>query len=138
MNDISIRELLSDQVSDIYKLDKPIQANILELQKRLNVIRKEYGKPMRVTSGFRTLHHHLEIYAAKGILDKSKIPMQSRHLFGYAADISDINKDLQKWCLNNVPLLEKVGLWCEDFSATRSWIHFQIVPPPSGKRFFKP
>ena len=44
MNDISIRELLSDQVSDIYKLEKPIQANILELQKRLNIIRKEYGK----------------------------------------------------------------------------------------------
>jgi len=135
---ISIKELLGSEVSDIRKLEKPIQENILELQKRLNVIRAAYGMPMIVTSGFRSLHHHLEIYAAKGILDKKKIPMQSRHLFGYAADISDVNKDLQKWCLANNELLEKTGLWMEDFNYTRSWVHFQIVPPASGKRYFIP
>jgi hypothetical protein len=81
---------------------------------------------------------HLEIYRKKGITDQSKIPMKSRHLIGAAIDIYDPNKILQSWVLSNVKVLEEVGLWCEDFSATPNWVHFQILPPASGKRFFKP
>lgn len=120
--------------------DIPIahQHNLEELLKRINVIREAYGKPMTVTSGYRSLQDHLRIYSQKGITDRSKIPMASQHLSGCAVDISDPNKELQAWVLQNVALLEQVGLWCEAFEATPTWCHFQWKPPKSGNRFFKP
>lgn len=83
------------------------------------------------------MEHHLAIYKAKGV-PFAHIPMKSKHLFGQAADIADGNKILQQWCKDNVQLLETTGLWMEDFSATPTWCHFQIVPPASGKRWFMP
>lgn len=134
---ITYKELLSGNLLS----DVPIehQQNLQELLKRINVVRVAYGKPMTVTSGYRDIQHHKDIYRKKGVPD-NKIPMQSRHLYGMAVDISDPNQELQAWCLSpaGLHILETVGLWCEDFSATKNWAHFQIVPPKSGKRFFLP
>ena len=133
---ISFNELIKGSViSDI-----PIehQHNLEELLKKINIIRAAYGKPMIVTSGYRSMADHLRIYSQKGITDRSKIPMASNHLYGRACDISDPNKQLQAWCKQNEALLASVGLWMEDFSATPTWCHFQILPPKSGKRFFMP
>ena len=135
---ITITELLSGQAKSIQDLPKAHRENLTELCRRMNIIRTAYGKPMIITSGYRSLKHHLEIYAAKGITDQKKIPMMSRHLIGYAADTLDRHQELQAWCLGNVPLLKSTGIWIEDFSATPTWVHMQIVPPASGKRFFKP
>lgn len=44
------------------------------------------GAAVTVTCGFRSMAHHLKIYAEKGITDKSKIPMKSYHLSGLAVD----------------------------------------------------
>lgn len=115
-----------------------IQANLTILLDRLNLVRTAWGKPMTSTSGLRTMKHHLEIYAAKGITDPKKIPMKSRHLSGEADDISDPKRELQAWCKANEAKLAEIGLWMEDFSATPTWVHFQIVPPASGKRWFMP
>ena len=60
------------------------------------------------------------------------------HLFGKAVDFADGNGELKKWVLNNMKVMEDAGLYMEDFSATKTWLHVQIVPPKSGKRFFKP
>lgn len=104
----------------------------------MNVIRAAYGKPMSVTSGYRSMAEHLRIYKEKGITDKTKIPMKSRHLFGEACDISDPKGILQTWCKVNIKKLEEAKLWCEDFNSTPGWCHFQTVAPKSGKRFFIP
>lgn len=133
---ITMQELLKDAKLEDQTQD--IQDNLVELLVRINKVRAAYGKPMTVTSGLRTMADHLRIYAAKGITDKSKIPMQSNHLYGRAVDISDPNKELQAWVLKNVKLMEEIGLWMEDFSATTNWVHFQINPPKSGNRFFQP
>jgi len=133
---ITLKELIKDQ--DFDELDESIQSNLYELLNRINKIRTAYNKPMIVTSGLRTMEHHLAIYAAKGITDKSKIPMRSNHLYGRAVDISDPDRELQKWIENNVPLLEVVGLWCESFLFTKTWVHMQFNPPLSGRRFFIP
>lgn len=98
------------------------------LLEKINLIRTKWNKPMTVTSGYRSMEHHLEIYAAKGITDQSKIPMKSKHLFMQACDISDPERDLQKWCKDNVSFLEEIGVWMEDFSKTPNWCHFQSVP----------
>lgn len=138
---ISLKELIGN--TDYNKLDKPIQQNLMTLLERINKIRSVWNKPMSVTSGLRTMEHHIEIYKKiaqdKGIpFDESKVPKFSQHLSGGAVDIADSKKELQKWCKDNETILADVGLWCEDFSATNSWVHMQIFPPKSGKRFFLP
>jgi len=133
---ITFKEIIKNiSISDI---DHAIQINIEDLLAAVNVIRTAYGKPMTVTSGLRTMADHLRIYAQKGITDKSKIPMGSLHLKGLACDIADPKQELQSWILANIDILEASGLYCEDFSASPNWVHFQCRPPKSGNRFFKP
>lgn len=124
---------------ELLKIPKDDWENLEELLDKLNQFRKAYGKPLIVTSGYRSMQDHLRIYADKGITDRSKIPMQSKHLSGLAVDViaNDI-KDLHKFVTDNVQTLEKIGLWVEDLSITTSWLHLQIVPPKSNQRFFKP
>jgi hypothetical protein len=115
--------------------------NLNLLMFKLNKLRDAYGKPLQVTSGYRSMEHHLAIYAAKGITDKKKIPMKSRHLYGLAADlvpVEDSIEHLHDWVLDNMKFCEEVGLWLEAMSATPTWLHVQIVPPKSGVRIFFP
>lgn len=131
---ITFKELLKGYfISDI-----PIahQHNMEILLIAINVVRTAYGKPMIVTNCYRSNQHHLDIYYAKGVTDKNKIPMKSNHLSGRAVDIADHNGELYAWCKANTAILERAGLWCEE--GTNGWVHFQIVPPPSGKRWFLP
>lgn len=133
---ISIDELLSGQAK-LGELSNEVQNNLQELLVKVNKVRTAYGKPMIVTSGLRTKQHHLEIYARKGIYPP-KVPMKSNHLSGRAVDFADANGELKKWVKANIKLMEEIGLWMEDFSATKTWCHFQINPPKSGNRFFMP
>lgn len=112
-----------------YSLTPELEANLLELQKRMNVIREAYGKPMRVTSGLRSEADQARINPGAP---------KSKHLNGQACDISDKDGDLWKWCMINMDLIVSTGLWLEDKDATPIWVHFQFVPPASGKRIFKP
>lgn len=100
---------------------------------RLSQVREAYGKPMIVTSGFRSEEDQRRIYA-----NKDKVPMRSAHLVGAAADIADRDRNLAGFCYDNIKLLETIGLWCEDTTRTFTWVHFQIYPPASGSRFFLP
>lgn len=120
-----------------------IQESLKILLEKINKVRAAYNKPMTPTSGLRTMADHLRIYEdiakKKGEkFDKSKVPMKSTHLFGQAVDIFDPKRELQKWIQENIKLMEEIGLWFEDFSVTTNWVHFQINPPKSGKRFFMP
>jgi uncharacterized protein YcbK (DUF882 family) len=133
---ISIIELLSNQAK-FEDLEKDIQTNLTELHRKVNLLRSAYGKSMIVTSGLRTKKHHLDIYARKGIFPP-KVPMKSNHLFGRAVDFADGDGKLKAWVLENIKLIEEIGLYMEDFSATKTWLHVQTNPPKSGKRFFKP
>lgn len=133
---ITMQELIGKYKWD--DIEDDIQTNLKVLLERINKIRDAYGKPMTVTSGLRLTIDQIRIYKEKGITDLKLIPMKSLHLSGLAVDISDPNKEMQTWCLANVPLLESIGLWCEDFSATKSWVHYQCKAPASGSRFFKP
>lgn len=130
MSELLQGKSLEDQSADI-------QANLQILLDRVNKIRAEWGKPMTVTSGLRTMEDHLRIYAEKGITDPAKIPMQSKHLYGQAVDIYDPDLELTAWLKqNDNQSLIDAGLWCEAGNA--NWVHFQIVPPKSGSRWFLP
>jgi len=131
---ITFKELLSgNTLADI-----PLghQLALEKLFAALNKFRIIYGKPMNVTSGYRTMQHHLEIYSRKGITDRTKIPMNSKHLSGKACDFADPSSALYAYCLENINVLESCGLWIE--AGTVGWVHFQCEPPASGKRVFIP
>ena len=63
---------------------------------------------------------------------------RSKHMLGQAIDISDPDGVVDDWCMNNLDVLEEVGIWLEHPSATKGWAHWQIVPPGSGNRCFYP
>lgn len=121
-----------------FPTDAEIDANLATLLERMNKVRTAYNKPMTVTSGLRSKADQIRIYNQKGITDLKKIPLASKHLIGAACDISDPKGVLAKWVQENMPLMEEIGLWFEDFKSTPTWVHFQIQPPKSGARIFKP
>lgn len=108
---------------------KDISDNIDKLLIVLNKIRKEYGQPMTVASGWRP---------SKINESTSNAAKKSNHLLGLAVDIRDIDGKVMRWCLNNLKLLSDLGVYLEDFRYTPSWVHFQIVPPKSHKRIYVP
>lgn len=64
-----------------------IIANLKRLAEKLEEVRVLLGnRPMRITSGYRTVADHYRIYREMGVTNKAKIPMGSHHLNGTAAD----------------------------------------------------
>lgn len=135
---LSMDELLMGKKME--ELDQNIQDNLPKLLEQVNKIRVLWGKPMTPTSVVRTMSEHLAIYAKKGITDKKKIPMKSKHLFGEACDIYDPDLSLTDWLKSNPQIMEDCNVFCE--SGNKNWVHFQIVPFGSykdgGTRWFNP
>lgn len=112
-----------------YPTDKEVDNNLKILLERMNKVRTLWNKPMTVTSGLRSQADQARI--------NPNAP-KSNHLLGAACDISDPKKELATWIKANIDEMAKIGLWFEDFDSTPTWVHFQIYPPRSGKRIFKP
>jgi uncharacterized protein YcbK (DUF882 family) len=130
---ISVNELLSGNTLE--DQSEEIQKNLEVTSDKLSKVRAKYGKPLRVTSGLRTMEHHLEIYRKKaetaGVpFDESKVPMKSKHLYGEAGDLVPVDgdvEDFKQWCIDNDDFLREVGIWMEAFHSTPTWVHMQSV-----------
>lgn len=114
--------------------DAEIDTNLKILLERLQALEHEYVKqtnnpPFHVNSGLRSLADQARI---------NPKAMHSKHLTGAAADISDPNSQLWTWTIDNMPVVEAIGLWMEDKHYTPTWVHYQIQPPKSSKRIFIP
>lgn len=106
-----------------------VSLNINVLVERLNLL-IHWGCPItRITSGLRSVADQKRINPAA---------MRSKHLTGAAADCYDPERKIANWCKDNLQVLEDVQLWCEDFGHTPTWVHFQCLPPKSGRRVFLP
>jgi hypothetical protein len=103
-------------------------ANMKTLLSRVNKLAAAWGKPLVVTSGYRPAAANAAANGKPG----------SAHLSCSAVDVADPTKELAKWTLANLPLLEELGLYIEDPAYTVSWVHYTIRAPKSGKRVFKP
>lgn len=127
---ISMDELLMGRAK-LEDLSPEIQANLNLLLERINKVRTAWGKPMHVNSGLRLVGQQPANAAAK-----------SNHLVGLAVDIGDdADGTLWQWVLANLQLMQNIGLWFEDPRWTHNmgnWVHFQVVPPKSGKRIYVP
>lgn len=114
-----LKDLISGQ-----ETTPEVLANLNRLFATLKIIEEKYGKSLTITSGYRSIKKHLEIYAKKGITDQTKIPMKSKHLFGLAADIYDPNGLFNIWCKKNEKWLESIGVFLENRQGP--WQHIQI------------
>jgi hypothetical protein len=112
-----------------YPLTGPMEVNLEKLLKAVNKFRAVYGKPLRVTSGYRPAAINSQVKGAA---------KASNHMVCLAVDLADSGGKLAEYCLNNLKLLEEFGLWMEDPGFTKGWVHLQCVPPRSGSRVFKP
>lgn len=130
---IWMREIIGQK--NLYHLPPDHVANIINLHHKMNIIRARYGKPMIVTSGYRSEEDHRRIYRAKGIENP---PMGSQHLRGAAIDIADPDGNFKHWIAENLDVFERLDLYLEAFSATPTWSHIQLYSPRSGNRFFYP
>lgn len=112
---ISLKELLhGHNISDVTTAQ---EFALVDLQARINIIREAYGKPMIVTSGFRTR------------LDQERINpkvTKSAHMEGKAVDILDEDGTLHQWCKDNDDIIRKAGLYLEERQG--NWQHFQSRP----------
>ena len=110
------------------ELTADIKTNAEKTVKAVGAVEKAYGAPLLVTSGWRPPSVNKAVGGAKS----------SKHLTAQACDVSDPKGDLARWCLSNLPELERIGVWLEDPSFTGGWVHLQTVPPRSGRRVFRP
>jgi hypothetical protein len=97
-------------------------------------IEKDLGLEFIISSFFRSMAHHLRVYAAKGITNPDKIPMKSTHLRCQGIDLVPVKmkiKDAQ--ALFTEEFLVKHNIWMEHEAHTPGWIHIQLVPYPSWK-----
>ncbi len=109
-----------------YPLNATLLKNLEKLLTALNVVRKAYGKPMLVTSGYRPGKYNEKAGGAK----------QSAHLTCEACDFADPQGSLARWCISNLPVLQKAGLWMESPARTKGWVHLDTKPRPN--RVFEP
>jgi hypothetical protein len=110
---------------DINDIPINIQHNMQESLIKFNKFRQAIGVPCIVTSGYRSLQHHMDIYRAKGVPD-DRVPLKSKHLYGFALDVADPDGSKYKWVEDHPELMEEFDLYYE--LGTKGWIHLQAVP----------
>ena len=106
-----------------------ISDNLDKLLISMNQVRTAWATPMIVNSGWRPP----SINAATPGAAKA-----SKHMIGLAVDIADPDGKLWTWVLQNLDLMQQLGLYFEDKRWTPNWVHFQLGAPGSGKRIFVP
>jgi uncharacterized protein YcbK (DUF882 family) len=92
--------------------------NLADLMGRINIVRAAYGKSLTVSSGYRPPAQNAAAGGAKN----------STHMSCQAVDFADPKGEFSNWCLANMDLLKRVGLYLEDPKYTTTWTHLQTRP----------
>ena len=111
------------------ELTSELIANAQDTVNKVNELLGMFGETRKVTSGWRPVSVNASTLNAAP---------KSKHMTCQACDLDDPEGDLDEWAINNGWALENIGLWQEHPASTKSWAHFQTVPPRSGKRVFYP
>lgn len=109
-------------------LTKQMEKNLNWLLVAISALLEKYNKKVKVSSGYRP----------PGINQNVGGASNSPHMTCEAVDISDPNREFANFCLDNLELLESIGLYMEDPRWTPTWVHLQIRKPQSGKLVFVP
>jgi len=113
-----------------------VNSNINKTIARASELLSRMGKDkVYVTSGWRPKSINSSVGGAPNSL----------HIYGLAIDISDPDKSIGQWCVQNIETLSEIGIWMESLIKTHAsdtpeerWIHWQVQPPKSGNRIFLP
>ncbi len=116
-----------------YKTNPIIDANLAILFERLCELQKAVGYDLVIDSGLRDQTEQDALIKA----GKTNA-VHSKHLAGAAVDIADPDGSLAVWTKSNLVFCGVIGFWMEEFSYTKGWVHYQIMPPLSGNRVFIP
>ena len=96
----------------------------------LQCIREHFGKPVTITSGYRTEHYNNVTLPAKGI----KTSRNSRHLLGRAADIQVQDTDplaVAAYAESLMPGWGGVGRYPVKAGRAKGWVHVDTRPNKS-------
>jgi hypothetical protein len=128
MKYISVDEVLMGRVTLDELSDEQIR-NLNTIVPRVNDLLDAFGEYRKVTSGYRSPADQQRINPSAP---------KSKHLLCAAIDLSDPDGKLAAFCMANLPLIAKIGLWLENPTKTKGWVHAQCLPPKSGSRVFNP
>lgn len=112
-----------------HTLSNEVRDNLALMANKLNELERHGIYEFIPTSGYRTLEEQMVI---------NPKALHSKHLIGMAIDILDEDGKVFDWVKEEENLLEKLGLWIEVPYTDPGHLHFQGLPPKSGKRFFYP
>lgn len=113
------------------ELTPDIQQNAMELFRRVNALLKELGVERAVvSSGWRPRSYNEEL-RRRGI----PAAKNSQHTTGQAVDLSDPKQTISQLVMRDPSILDKHGLWMEDPSRTRTWVHFDLGANRNPKRY---
>lgn len=107
-----------------FRLTPDLECNLQTLLDAVNKLRKLYGKPMYVNSGWRPGHYNSDIGGSKN----------SAHISCEAVDFKDSDGALVKFITPTI--LKQCGLYMENPSKTIGWCHLQCRP--TKNRIFNP
>lgn len=116
------KEIEDNAIDLLDKVNHLLSISLLELE-----INPNTNTP--ISSGWRPPSYNRKV--------KNAAP-KSKHMIGKAVDIYDPEGELDAWCMNNIGILQGIGLYLEHPSATKGWCHLQSVAPKSGRQVFYP
>ena len=117
-------EMLKSETADKNKIQNipsvEVQQNIEELLEVLDDLREFYGKPIRITSGFRCAELNRLVGGSP----------TSAHVIGYAADLQPIQGSFEEFKALVIDWLDKSGVKFDQCIIERSkstqWVHFGL------------
>ena len=113
----TVREFRCRDGSDVVMIDESLVV-------LLQCIREHFGKPITITSGYRTAAHNAAVGGAKS----------SQHLLGRAADIQVADtpvEDVAAYAESLMPTWGGVGRYPIKPGRARGWVHVDTRPNKS-------
>lgn len=121
--------IASDINNQKYITTKNQQENLENLANAVSVIEDLMERKFLVTSGLRNPQDQVRI---------NPNVKNSAHCEGSAVDVSDVDGSIYAFCIDNVDILIRLGIYLECRTWTPRWAHITVRPPKSGHRFFQP
>lgn len=111
-----------------YPLSEQLEENLGILLTSINTLLSLYQKDVKVSSGYRPGHYNTDAGGAQN----------SAHSTCQAIDFFDLDGAMDMYCLANLPILKRCGLYLEAPTSTIGWTHVSSRRPASGARVFIP
>ena len=136
---ITKEDIIGDKLPE-YQSDytATVQDNLIILTTRINEFEQLCPHTCSTRSGWRPEKYNLKVP------NSSKV---SKHIKGQALDLSDSERLIANWILQNVHVLKDLSLYMEDPRWTyhkgsdgvaEPWVHLQFIPPASGHYIYIP